>query len=196
MCNNKVLLHKHKRHTARRVASARYADLSGGEGTPSQVWVPHPMSSGVGGGDPITGPGGTPSHVRRVPIPGLGDTPSQVWGWGVPHPWARGHPIPCPRGYPNPVPGGYPIRGSGVPHLRSRGTWGTTPSSRPGWGTPPGPEMGYPPSSRTAQGSPQTWSGYPPHLRPEMGRPPPPPANANRLKILLSPILRMRAVTK
>ena len=59
--NKKVLLRERKRHTARRVASARYADLSRG-GTPSHVrGVPRPMS----------GRGGTPSHVRGggYPVP-------------------------------------------------------------------------------------------------------------------------------
>ena len=52
--NKKVLLREHKRHTARRVASARYAVLSnGGGGTPS---------SHGGGGYPIQSWwGGTPS---------------------------------------------------------------------------------------------------------------------------------------
>ena len=65
--NKKVLLGERKRHTARRVASARY---TGRGGTPSQVR------------------GGYPSQVQGVshprsggyPIPGLGGTPSQVQG--------------------------------------------------------------------------------------------------------------------
>ena len=79
--SKKVLLCERKRHTARHVASARYAGGGGYPvpgprwGTPSQVWGgPHPRSRGgtlsqVWGDYPITGPGGTPSQVR-------GGTPS------------------------------------------------------------------------------------------------------------------------
>ena len=60
--NKKVLLRERKRHTARRVASARYADLSRG---------------------------GTPSHVRGgggYPVPCLGGgTPSHAWGGTPPN---------------------------------------------------------------------------------------------------------------
>ena len=58
--NKKVLLRERKRHTARRVASARYAALCNGGGgvNPSQV-----------GGYPVPclGRGGTPSQVGGVP---------------------------------------------------------------------------------------------------------------------------------
>ena len=138
----KVLLRERKRHTARRVASARYADLSGGGtpsqvrggGTPTHVWegrVLRPMSEG-----------GTPSQV-------WGGIPSQVWG-GVLHPRSRGVPHSRSRG-------GYPIPGQGerVPHpdLVKRGTPGTPPPcsgpgmgyppARLGWGTPPQPDLGW-----------------------------------------------------
>ena len=76
-------------------------------------------------------------------------------------------------------------------------TWpGYPPPCRPGQVTPPPPSrpgMGYLPPSRPG------W--VPPHPRPGMGYPPnlgwgtPLPASVNRLKILPSPIPRMRAVT-
>ena len=66
--NKKVLLRERKRHTARHVASARYADLSGG------------------GRYPISGPGGVPRPMSRAHV--QGGTPSQVGG-GVPHPRSR-----------------------------------------------------------------------------------------------------------
>ena len=69
MSNKKVLLRERKGHTARRVASACYADLSRGR---------YPIS-GLGG-YPIPGLGGYP-----VPCPG-GETPSQVWGDPIPGP--------------------------------------------------------------------------------------------------------------
>ena len=93
--NKKVLLRERKRHTARRVASARYADWGGGG-------LPIPRSGGGGthpqiqGGFPVPGPGGTPSQVRGrgVPhprsrgaysIPGWGEgVPHQDLGWGTP----------------------------------------------------------------------------------------------------------------
>ena len=109
--NKKVLLRERKKHTARRVASARYAALSEwvGEGdTPSMVWgdmpsqgggypilegVPRPGLDG-GGVYPIPGWRGYPSHVLMV-----GGTPSQV----VAVPWAG-------------------LDGGGIPHLRVGGT--------------------------------------------------------------------------
>ena len=113
--NKKVLLRERKRHTARRVARARYADLSGGEypvpcpgGYPVPCW---------GGGYSIPCPGG-------YPMPGLGHTPSQVRG-----------------GYPILGFGGYPISGPppdlrwGTPPQPHLG-WGT-PLARPGMGYPP-----------------------------------------------------------
>ena len=52
--NKKVLLRKRKRHTVRRVASARYAALSngGGGGVPHPDWG-YPIQSWLGGGYPI-----------------------------------------------------------------------------------------------------------------------------------------------
>ena len=125
----KVLLRERKRHTARRVASARYAALCNGGGgthlrsggTPSQVWV-----------------GGTPSQVRGVPHlrSGWGGVPHPRSRWGVPHfkSGFGGYPISGwggtlsqDRGYPIPgqgkggtpsqvwVRGEYPISGLGVP---------------------------------------------------------------------------------
>ena len=111
--NKKVLLRERKRHTARRVARARYADLLRvGWGTQSHArGVPSPRSRGVpslrSGGYPIPGPGGVPQPMSRGGYPGL--------GWRVPHPRSRG-------GTPSQVWWGVP---------------GTPPSSRPGWGTPP-----------------------------------------------------------
>ena len=80
--NKKVLLRERKRHTARRVASARYADLSRGG---------YPVPCQVGGGTPSHVWGGTLSQVGGDPIPGQG-----------------GYPIPCAGGYPISGPGGVP----------------------------------------------------------------------------------------
>ena len=166
--NKKVLLRERKRHTVRRVASARYADL-----------YPVPCL----GGYPFPCP-------RGYPVPCLGGTPSHIWGgtpfhvWGVPHPRSGGYPVPCPGvphprsgGYPVPCSEGYPIPGLGGTHPRSGGTpsqvqggthprLGGTPSQVKG-GTPlTRPVMGYPaPPSQTWDGVPptiQTWMGYPP----------------------------------
>ena len=98
--NKKVLQRERKRHTTRRVASARYADLSRG-GTPSQVW------------------GGTPSHVWGVPRPRSGGVPRPmsggypIPGQGVTHPMSGGYPVPCLGGTPSHVWGGTPsqVRG-------------------------------------------------------------------------------------
>ena len=116
--NKKVLLRERKRHTARHVASAHYADLSRG-GTPSQI-----------SGYPIPGPGG-------YPIPGLGrGTPSQVQG--VPHPRSGGYPIPCLGGYPISGPGGTPSQVWGVPRVPPHhlDLAGVPPTSDLRWGTP------------------------------------------------------------
>ena len=182
--NKKVLLRERKRHTARRVASARYV----GGGTPSQVQggylipgreggtlsqdggLPHPRSGAVphprsGGGYPVPG-------QRGYPIPG--------WGWypilglgGYPIPGLGEYPVPGPEGYFIPGLGGTPsqvqvgtqFQVQGVPHpdlVLDGGTLGT-PHPDLGWGTPlTRPGMGLPPN--------QTWDGVPP--RPEMGYPP------------------------
>ena len=104
--NKKVLLRERKRHTAHRVASARYAALSngGGGGTPSNpgwgvphpvlYWgVPHPVLAGgypvLAGGYPIQSwPGGytIQSWLGDTPHrPDLRwDTPCPDLGWGNP----------------------------------------------------------------------------------------------------------------
>ena len=122
--NKKVLLRERKSNTACRVASARYAALSGG-----------------GGGYPIWR-GGTPARSwwwGGLPHPGE-VTPARSWWWGVPHPRF---------GVSHPRVGEYPSQ-----VLMVGGTLGTPrnavppPPSRPGWGTP-SPTiqtwMGYPP---------------------------------------------------
>ena len=131
--NKKVLLHKRKRHTACRVASACYAGQRG---------VPHPVMVG-----------GTPSShghsdlARGVP-------------WVPPHhiDLAGVHPtIQTWLGYPPP-----PSRpGRGVPQVPPHHSdlAGVPPPSRPGWGTHPlsRPGCSTHPPSRPGQGSP------PPH---------------------------------
>ena len=150
--NKKVRLRERKRHTARRVASAHFADLSPDKG------VPHPVldrgysiQSWMGGGTPSSpgyphpGPhlvldGGTPSSLGwgTPSSPGQGVSPSSLDG-GVP----QG--IPCPDlgwGYPHPADGGTPIQtwGGVSPHP-DLGTpcldlgWGTSCPDL-GWGTP------------------------------------------------------------
>ena len=105
---------------------------------------------------------------------------SVQWGaeMGYPPP-DMGYPLDM--GYPS-LDMGYHPRHGYLPW-----TWGPPPR----WGTPP--EMGYP----------RTWDGVPPYPDLKWGTPPtsdlrwgkpPPPASVNRLKILPSPILRMRAV--
>ena len=135
--NKKVLLRERKRHTARRVASTRYAALSNPDlvgGNPSR-----PCQGGTLG---------TPHHPDLV-------------GGQVPHPdlvrgYPRYHPPSRPgQGYPRYSPtiqtwDGVPPTWDGVPPNLGQGT---PPDLR--WGTPlPRPEMGYPPT--------QTWDGVPP----------------------------------
>ena len=143
--NKKDLLRECKRHTARRVASARYAALSNGGGYPIQSWgegVSHPIM--MVGGYPITpsshcGGGGVP----QVPLVQSWDgVPPPDLGWGTP----------------------LSRSGMGYPPHPDLG-WGTPPS-RPGMGYPPvqtwdgvppsRPEMGYSPI--------QTWDGVPPPI--------------------------------
>ena len=116
--NKKVLLRERKWHTARRVASARYAALSNGY---------HPPSRPGQGGTP-----GTPHHpdLARGYL-GYPHNPDLAGGTpGYPHPdlgWGTPPSRPV-IGHPPPIPGmGYPPR----PEM------GGTP--------PPRPEMGYPP---------------------------------------------------
>ena len=125
-CNKKVLLRERKSHTARHVASARYAALSpeGGRGYPIQSWTRgYPIQSWMEGGG----------------------TPSQVWTGRVPHPVLD-------RGSKNPIPGldggGYPIQSwiGGTPEYPPIWTWngvpppcldlGWVPPLSAGWGTP------------------------------------------------------------
>ena len=172
MLNKKVLLRERKRHTAHRVASARYAALSSGwGGVPhprSGVGVPHPRVRGYPG--QVLMVGGTPGlgvpHPRGVPWSGLD-------GGGVPHPKV-GVPRPGLDGGTQVPPPSRPRQG--VPWV--------PPPSRPGQGT--SPRMGYPPSRPGWGTQPQTWDPTPdlgwgtphhPYLdgvppRPEMGYPP------------------------
>ena len=89
--NKKVLLRERKRHTASRVASARYAALCNGGGG-------YPISGR--GGYPVSGLwlGGTPSQVGGVPHLRSGGTPSQVWGgtMGTPPDLRWGTSLPRP----------------------------------------------------------------------------------------------------
>ena len=83
--NKKVLLHECKRHTARRVASARYAALSnGGWGgsTPTiQTWPGgYPPCPDLGWGKPPSRPG------MGYPHSDLGYPPHPDLGWGTPPP--------------------------------------------------------------------------------------------------------------
>ena len=83
----KVLLRERKRHTACRVASARYAALSpnGGGGTPGfppvQTWDEVPLPSRPGMGYPPSRPGmGYPPHQQeRISPSAGGGTPAEVW---------------------------------------------------------------------------------------------------------------------
>ena len=74
--NKKVLLRERKRHTARRVTSARSADL----------FREYPILTWLEGGTPVMSwPGGYPSMGypqpgQRYPLPGTGVSPSQYWG--------------------------------------------------------------------------------------------------------------------
>ena len=159
--NKKVLLREHKRHTARHVASARYAALSAyreGEGV-----VPHPVLDG--GGDvphPVLYGGCTPSQ----------GTPHLDLGCGAPINW-MGYPLPGPgmgyltlAGWGTPLPGpgmGYPLphQLDGVPPTW---TWNWVPLHVWTWdGVPPG-WMGYP-LSGPGMGYPfNGWMGYPPDM--------------------------------
>ena len=156
--NKKVLLRERKRHTARRVASALYADLSRG--------VPHLRSRG---GTPSHVLGGTLSHVQGgYPIPCLRGTLPMGW---VPCPMSGGYPVPYLGGTPSQVQG-YPISGPGG-----------TPA-RPGMGYPPGQTWdGVPPPGQIWDAAPPLWPdlgwGTPLPSRPGRGIPLP-PRNVNR----------------
>ena len=135
--NKKVLLRERKRHTARRVASARYAALSNGWGC-TPVLPHHPDLAGY---PPIPGMGCLPPSR-----PGWGTHPPQ--GWGTPHhPDLAGVPPHLRDGYPNTIKtwlGYSPTPGMGYPHHPDLA------------GVPPTPGMGYPLPTI------QTWPGYPP----------------------------------
>ena len=125
----KVLLRERKRHTARRVASARYADLSPDGGGGGRYRIQSLMGGG-GVPHPVLDKGCTPSS------PGWGDTPHLVLDagypiqsqWGVPQvywSWME---------YP-------PVSRMGVPPCPDLGWGSPPPPSNPdmGWGTPPPP---------------------------------------------------------
>ena len=135
--NKKVLLRERKRHTARHIASTRYAALS----NPDLVGggVPHPD---LVRGYPIQTWLGVPPHHPDL-VGGTPGTPHPDLVRGVPHPDLVG-------GYPGYLPH-HPDLRWGTPHLDMG--WGTpnlrwgTPHLDLGWGTPlPRPEMGYPPT--------------------------------------------------
>ena len=112
---NKVLLRERKRHTARHVASARYAALSNG---------------GEGGGAPSR-PGWGGCTLGTPPSrPGMGVPPCPDLGWGTPPPSrpGMGYPPPLSRpgmGYPP-----YPDLGRGTrPGVKpTKQNWKTVPS--------------------------------------------------------------------
>ena len=123
------------RHTSRRVASARYAALSNGEG------VPHPVLDRGMGGYPIQSwPGGYPIHSCWGRYPRI--PPIQTWD---------GYPL-CPDlEWDTPLP--HSDLGWSTPH----------PHPDLGWGTPRSRRMGYP-SLSAGWGPPpvQTWDGVHP----------------------------------
>ena len=104
LVNKKVFLRERKRHTASRIASARYAALSNGWGeggspdTPApsiQTWsgrgVPSPtIHPGQVRGYPRypstiqTWSGGTPGNPHNPEL-GWGTPPTQTWDWVSPH---------------------------------------------------------------------------------------------------------------
>ena len=167
LCNlqfeyKKVLLRERKRHTARRVSSARYA---GGGGTPSSHWgVPHPLVVGVP----------HPVMVGGVPYPVMvGGVPPTIHTWpgGYPrypshHPdlgWGTPPPSRPRMGYPPPTI--QPWDGVPPQHHPDLG-WGTPPTIHPWDGVPPPtihPWDGVPPTI-------QTWDGVtPPPHHPDLG---------------------------
>ena len=110
----KVLPRERKRHTTRRVASARFADQS-----PDRRWVPHPIQSWMRGDTQSSLGWG----VLHSILNGEGTPSSPRWGGGV-------HPSCIDGAVPHQVlMGGYPQ----VP-----------PGPDLGWGYPPISRMGYP----------------------------------------------------
>ena len=152
--NKKVILRESKRHTARRVASTRYAALSNPDlvgGYPIQTWLGVPPSR--------PGQGGTPSRPGQgVPPTGMGYPPPEM---GYPPNW-DGVPLRPGMGYSSRPGTEYPPQ-----------TWDRVPRPRPGmgyppldlrWGTPlPRPEMGYPPAP------PQVWTDWKDNLPSSFG---------------------------
>ena len=143
--NKKVLLRERKRHTARRVVSARYA---GG--------VPHPV---MVGGTPFSHGGGYPIQSWWGGYPGY--PPPSRPGMGYPH-----HPDHHQTW--DGVPPHHSDLGWVPPTIQ---TWDGVPPTIQTWdGVTPPPsrsEMGYPPTIHTWDGitpppHPHIWDGVPP----------------------------------
>ena len=165
--NKKVLLRERKRHTTCRVASARYADLSGGGHTLSKGWGEGGTLSHVQGGYPIPGLRGYPRYPPATL--GMGYPPGQTWD-GVPPPARPG------MGYPPDLGWGTPPARLGMGYPPGQ-TWDGVPPSQTWDGVPPTrPRMGYPlPPPDLGWGTPsphQTWNGIPPYLDLGWGTPP------------------------
>ena len=142
-----------------------------------------------------------PSPINRMRV-----LPPPVWAWdgippsrpglGYPPPLSAVWSIPPIQTWDGATPP--PHQQDGVPPIWTWDEYNSPisrmrvllpPSLGLGWGTPiqtPDSSLEYPPI--------QTWDGVLPPSRP--GIPPPPPARVNRLKILPSLILRMRAVIR
>ena len=122
-CNKKVLLRERKRHTARRVASARYAALSSGGGRVTPGTPPSRPGQGYPGYHPHHPDlAGVPPHPR----PGMGYPPTiQTWPGYPPTQTWDGVPPTSDLGWVPPLPHHPDLAGVPPP-----------PSSRPGWGTP------------------------------------------------------------
>ena len=135
--NKKVLPPERKRHTARRIASTRYAALCNPDLVGGVPGVP-PHHPDLVGGYPIQiWSGGTPSK------PNWGWYPIQTWSGGTPSRPGQGYPIQTWSGG---------ILGTPSP---SRPVMGYPPDLR--WGTPHHPDLGW--------GTPQTWDGVPPTIQ-------------------------------
>ena len=135
--HKKVLLRERKRHTARRVASARYA--------------------GGGGGYPVPGPRGGGPHAKSG---GGGVVPSPRSGWGGGTKSEGGTPSQVWVGGGTKSEGGTPSQVLGEGGIPSRPGWGVYPG-----GVPPSQTWdGVPPPSQIWDGVPpsQTWDGIPP----------------------------------
>ena len=158
----------------------------------------------------ITCPRGYPSTGW-----GGGGYPSPVPGWANPSP-VLGYPQPG-LGYPLKGPGTRDLgKNLGLGYLLQR-AWNQRPGKEHGPGVPTGKDLGPETQERTwawgthwkgpgttdpgknlGLGTPQKWPGTR-HLGKNLGLGTPPPPRcglANKLKILPSPILRMRGVVK